>query len=134
MSDLSSAFEETHYIVRAQPQFTLRVGQSSTELDALLRGCGCTSAVFITAWNPLARALSDEENHKRQKELTDELERRSLVCIDGIGQHPTNGWPGEVSVLALGLQVEAARALCAKYEQLACVTYQLGGVAHLLMV
>ena len=47
--ELLRAFEETHHIVHHQPPFTLRIGQHSTELDALLDARRQDSAAFITA-------------------------------------------------------------------------------------
>lgn len=121
MSDLWKAFEETHYIVHHQPPFTLHVGRHSQELDALLEASRADCAAFITAWNPMSQALSDDENQRRQQSLTDELDRRGLLYHPGIGQHPSNGWPGEQSVLVLGLQLEAARSLAREWGQLAFI-------------
>ncbi len=129
---LRQAFEETDYIVHHQPPFVLRIGQPSPELDALLQAHGQGCAAFITAWNPMAQALPEAENRARQQALQQELSERGLQCIAGIGQHPANGWPGEESVLAMGLQAEAALALCGRYGQLACVVYRAGGKAQLL--
>jgi hypothetical protein len=131
--ELLQAFEETHYQVHHTPSFTLHIGQPCLELDALLKASGQDAAAFLTAWNPVAQPLGAEENRTRQLGLVDELKRRSLRCIDGIGQHPSNGWSGEESVLVLGLQVEAARALCVQFGQLACVAYRREDVARLLI-
>jgi hypothetical protein len=65
-------------------------------------------AAFITAHNPFSRQLSESENSLRQADLKAKLNQRGLICIDGIGQHPSNHWPGEISVLVLGLDLEAA--------------------------
>ena len=119
--ELQRAFEETHFIVHHQPPFTLRIGQSSPELDTLLQATDNNCAAFITAWNPMCQALDIAENRKRQQSLTDELDARDLTTLPGIGQHPSNGWPGEESVLVLGLPFEATRALAKTYGQLAFV-------------
>lgn len=119
--ELQRAFEETHFIVHHQPSFTLRIGQSSPELDTLLQETDNNCAAFITAWNPMCQALSDAENQSRQQSLMDAIDRRGLLYHPGIGQHPSNGWPGEESVLVLGLQLEAARSLAREWGQLAFV-------------
>lgn len=129
--DLQRAFEETHFIVHHRPQFTLRIGQTSPELDELLQATGQDSAAFITAWNPMCQMLELHVNRQRQKSLKDELDVQSLTTIPGIGQHPTNGWPGEESLLVLGLQLETARALAHKHEQLAFVWTPRNGVSAL---
>lgn len=131
--ELIRAFEETHYKVHQEPPFALHVGQPCSELDTLLKASGLDSAAFITAWNPKAQPLDDDENRTRQRMLADEIKRRSLRCIEGIGEHPFNGWRGEESMLVLGLQREAARTLCIQFGQLACVFYLRGEKAQLLI-
>lgn len=132
MSDLWKAFEETHYIVHHKPPFTLRIGRSCPELDALLLAAGHDCATFITAWNPMCKALDIAENRQRQQCLADELAKRKLSTLPGIGQHPSNGWQGEESFLVLGLQLEAARALAKAYGQLAYVWIGLCQPAQLI--
>lgn len=119
--ELQRVFEETHFIVHHQPPFTLRIGQLSHELDALLQATVHDCAAFITAWNPMCQALDLSENRQRHQSLADELARLKLATLPGIGQHPSNGWSGEESVLVLGLQLETARALAKIYGQLAYV-------------
>ena len=133
-TELLQAFVETHYLVRHQPPFTLHIGQKSAALDKLLNDSGQACAAFITAWNPMAQALSVEENRMRQTRLEEELSSRGLKFIRGIGQHPSNGWPAEDSVLVLGIQAEFAHSLCRQFGQLACVFYQGCGVAEIMSV
>lgn len=122
MSDeLHRAFEETHYIVHHEKLFTMIIGKPCPELGKLMADHNALSAAYITAWNPFALKLSDKENEIRQQELKATLKKRGLAFIDGIGQHPSNGWPGEPSVLILDLDREAAKALAGHYEQLAFV-------------
>ncbi|WP_342357058.1 DUF3293 domain-containing protein [Paraburkholderia sacchari] len=78
-------------------------------------------SAFITACNPFRHAGDVASNANRQQALARELSHCSLVFICGIGQHPSNRWPGEASYRILGLSLEAAKALVAKYEQTAIV-------------
>ncbi len=133
-TDLRQAFEETHYIVHHQPPFTLRIGQNNPDLDQLLKANGHNCAAFITAWNPMAMALPEDDNRALQTRLEDELRTRSLEFIRGIGQHQTNGWPGEESVMVMGLEAEAARTMCGRFGQMAFVFYRVDEVADLLEV
>lgn len=126
MTDLRQAFEETHYIVHHRQPFTLRIGQQSHELDSLLQDVGRDCAAFITAWNPMSQPLSRAENLKRQQCLIDEVKGFDLPIVPGIGQHPSDSWPGEESILVLGLQVESSRALEKSFEQLALVWVKKG--------
>jgi hypothetical protein len=90
-------------------------------------------AAYITAWNPFSRQLTDPKNKARQEELKATLKKRGLICIGGIGQHPSNNWPGEVSVLVLGLDLEAAKSLARHYEQHAFVWAASDGVPELVL-
>jgi hypothetical protein len=131
-NELHRAFEETHFIVYHQPPFTLRIGQHSPELDALLQASGHDCAAFITAWNPMCQALGVTENRHRQQSLKNEIDTQDLITLPGIGQHPSNSWPGEESVLVLGLQFEATRALAKAYGQLAFVWLDINQTAELI--
>ena len=55
-----------------------------------------------------------------------------VVCIDGIAKHPSNNWSGEVSVLVLGLDLEAAKTLARHYEQYAFVWASVDGMPELV--
>ena len=78
----------------------------------------CSGAYFES---PFSQKLPAKENKARQDELKANLKKRGLICIDGVGKHPSNNWPGEVSVLVLGLDLEAAKSLGRHYEQHAFV-------------
>jgi len=115
------AYLETEYRVAEDPPFALRVGLVTPELAALHKARGVDCSAFLTACNPFGAVLTDEANAARQAELHHELATRSLSFIAGVGQHPSNGWPGESSFLVLGLTLEAAKALGRRMEQNAVV-------------
>jgi hypothetical protein len=123
--ELIQAFLETHYRVHQDvpdaPPLTLRVGQASAALAALHRTHGVDCSAFLTAYNPFAQQVDYASNLERQEALKQEVSRRSLVFLRGEGQHPTNGWPAEPSVLVLGLSLEAAKVMGRKYVQAAIV-------------
>lgn len=122
---LLRAYEETHYCVNAatpeQAEFVLRVGEISMPLAAVHKKLGVDCSAFVTACNPWSESLADAENAIRQASLLQELRVRSLRWLDGIGQHPGNQWPGEPSVLILGLSLAAAKVLAQDFEQNAFV-------------
>ena len=115
------AYRETEYRVAGETPFVLRIGRHSPELASLHARYRCSASAYVTAYNPFSRTLSDTENQARDTQLDRELTARGLTHFEGIGQHPTNGWPGESSYLILGLDLEAARALGSRYEQNAIV-------------
>lgn len=132
--DLVQAFRETEYRVHGQQPFTLRIDEASPELLGLYQQLQTSSCAFITACNPYSSSVDDAENQARQEELGQELRRRGLTFIDSIGQHPSNDWPGEISFLALGLDLEAAKALGNRFEQNAIVWAGADGVPQLILL
>jgi len=52
----------------------------------------------------------------------------------GIGKHPSNDWPGEDSFLVFGLNLEAARALGARFEQNGFIWSSADGVPQLILL
>lgn len=129
--DLLKSFEETNYIVHHKPQITMRIGQTCPELQELLKAGGYTSAAFITAWNPYSQPLSEAANATRQCMLQSDINALHLTNMPGIGQHPSNNWPGEESLFVLGIDQDAARALARKYEQWAFVWIPASGIPEI---
>jgi len=128
------AYRETAYRVLAPPPFALRIGQPSAELLARHRRRGVACSAFITACNPHSWPVSEEANAQRQAELAQELTRRGLAFEPGIGQHPSNDWPGEPSWLVHGLALEAARRLGGRWEQNAVVWSGADGMPQLILL
>jgi hypothetical protein len=128
------AYLETEYSVRGESDFVLRVGQFSNSLESehRLRGSDCSA--FITAYNPYSNVVAEADNAKRQKALTDELQRRSLTFADGIGEHPFNQWPGEPSYLVFGLTLEASKTLGARFEQNAIIWCGIDCIPQLILL
>ena len=119
--ELWQAYLETDFKVFAVNPFTLKVGQYSEDLNSIIKKSKYSSAAFITAYNPYSKQLSNAENNARQEQLKIEIANRGLTAIEGIGQHPSNQWPGEPSLLILGLNKAAAATLARQLEQNAFV-------------
>ncbi len=131
-AELLQAFAETHYIVHHEDPFVMHIGQPRPALKALMAEYNALSAALITAWNPFSQNLPAKENQARQNELKANIKKRGLICIDGIGKHPSNNCPGEDSVLVLGLDLKAAKSLARHYEQHAFVWAAGDGVPELM--
>jgi hypothetical protein len=131
-AELMQAFAETHYIVHHEAPFVMHIGQPCPELKALMAEHNALSAAFITPCNPFSRRLREKENLVRLISLRAHLKLRRLTCIDAIGQHPSSTWPGEMSVLVLGIDLEAAKSLSRHYEQHAFVWVAGDGVPELV--
>jgi hypothetical protein len=128
------AYLQTHYRVHCEAPFVLLIGQVSPELLSLYKRHHVDCAAFLTACNPFSREVSEIDNRERQKALATELARRSLTFLEGLGQHPSNNWPGEESFLILGLELEAAKTLGGRFEQNALVWCGSDGVPQLIVL
>jgi hypothetical protein len=110
------------------------VGKASAELLAAHARQGVDCSAYLTAWNPFSRETDDATNAARQTDLVDALSRLGLDCMPGLGRHPSNDWPGEDSVLALGLGLDDAMALGMRFEQNALVWSGADAVPQLILL
>lgn len=131
---LIQAYVETDYFVHTQPAITLRVNEQSPQMMKLHKQHRVACSAFITAFNPYSQSCTLEVNLSRQQELISELKVRSLKFIEGVGQHPSNAWSGEPSLLVLGLSLEAAKILGSRFEQNALVWIGTDGVPELVLL
>ena len=131
-ADTLRAYRETIYTVNGEPGFALQIGQRSTELERAHERHDTRCSAFLTACNPFSVPLDDLANATRQAELAGELSGRGLKFLPGIGQHPSNEWPGEESFLAFGLELGAAKELALRFEQNAFVWCGVDAVPRLI--
>lgn len=131
---LIQAYIETDYVVHTQPAITLRVNEQSPQMMKLHKQHRVACSAFITAFNHYSQSCTPEVNLSRQQELISELKVRSLKFIEGVGQHPSNAWSGEPSLLVLGLSLEAAKILGSRFEQNALVWIGTDGVPELVLL
>ena len=132
--DLIQAYMETDFHVLGGVSFTLRVATPSNELLETHKAHRVECSAFLTACNPFSKELNANDNDARQLALSRELASRSLEFVEGIGQHPSNQWPGEPSYLVFGLTLEAAKTLGARLEQNAIVWNGSDGVPQLILL
>lgn len=132
--ETTDAYRETHYRVDAAPPFVLRIGEASARLRELHARWDVDASVFLTACNPESRSLDEAENTRRHEALREEIDRRGLRCLEGAGQHPSNGWPPERSFLVLGVDLDEAREWGARWQQNAVVWAGADAVPRLLLL
>jgi len=119
--DTIQAYRETEYHVFGDYPFTIRIGVPNSALAAGCKRNCAESSAYITACNPNSQTLDDAANAERNNSLRSELIERKLAFIEGVGQHPFNGWPGEASFLIFGLDLEVATEMSRRLEQNAFV-------------
>lgn len=132
--ELLRAYLETDYIVHTEPVIILSIGQPCAQMIQLHKQHGVECSAFMTAFNPYSQPCTIEVNLYRQQQLIDELRKRSLKFVNGVGQHPVNEWPGEPSLLILGLSLEAAKTLGTRFEQHALVWIGPNGIPELALL
>lgn len=133
-SGLVQAYRETEYKVHGDEPFTLKVEEASPALAAAHKRHGVNCSAYVTAWNPLGVDHEIGVNTQRNAKLFAEIRRRSLVSIEGVGQHPSNEWPGEASFLIFGLTLEAAKTLGTRWEQNAIIWSSADAVPQLILL
>ena len=132
---LLDAYLSAEYRVEEVPvPFALRVGCGSEALRALHVTCGVSCSAFLTAYNPGSRPQSEAWNRAAQDRMEADLAREGFALRRGVGLDPSGEWPGEASVLALGVPREAAELIGRRYGQNAVVWSDVGGIPELLVL
>ena len=131
---LQQSYRETDYKTLGDEPLTLRVGEACPALATLHKQHRVDCSAFITACNPLSSAIGKSANAERHAALGRELGQRSLASIEGIGEHPFNGHPGEASYLIFGLTLEAAKTLGTRLEQNAIIWTGADAVPQLVLL
>ena len=128
------AYLETEYRVLGMSAVALKVGQTSTELLAAHKHHGVDCSAFLTACNPFSQVLDADANTARQQALANELTRDGFAFVEGVGQHPSNLWPGEESFLVFGLSLADAKTLGARLEQNGFIWSGADGTPQLILL
>jgi hypothetical protein len=129
-----AVYMATSYRVIRHGPFELKIGKASTPLQSLYEEYGCSSAAFITAWNPYSKAAPAVDNADAQAQLEGRLIAGEIPFIAGVGEDPTGQWPGEPSVLALGLDMDTAKYLGTEFLQNAIVWVGDDAIPELILL
>ena len=133
--NLLAAYAATHYIVNGvERPFVLRVNERSAPLEVLHRRHGVDRSAFLTAWNPRSQRRADAINQAAQSELEATLRASGLKLFSAIGIDPDGNWPGEPSVLALGIAREQAEQIGRQYGQNALLWMGADAVPELVLL
>lgn len=127
---LLKAYKSTTYQV-FKPNISFKIGETSKELDSLLRSHINHTCCFITAYNPFSESLSESENQLRQSELKKDLS--SYKVFEGAGVPADDKWSPEPSFLVMGIDKNEAIRLAKKHEQNAIVFGEVGKAAELVI-
>jgi hypothetical protein len=119
--ELQEAYRSTCFNVFEPAWFTFKIGEPSRYLANLYREHNVSTAAFLTAWNPFSEPTPQQDNDRAQHQLEQLLHVLAITVLPGVGEDASGQWPGEPSVLALGISREAAISLGTEFRQNAIV-------------
>jgi len=133
--DLLESYRRTEYRVDDRGHaFVLRVDEPSRAL----RDCHAAFAVhcstFITAWNPRSTPTDRAANDAAMARLEQALADVGCPSLRGEGVDPSGDWPGEQSLLVLGLAEAEAIELARRFDQNAIVWSGADATPRLVVV
>jgi hypothetical protein len=131
---LVTAYQQAWYHVGTEPGFTLRIGVHSPQLLAPHARLGASTSAFVTAYNPLGRLQSRAENEHAHLRLRTEIQASGLRCVHGAGFDPSGRWQPEPSLLVVGISLDDARELGARYGQNAIVWCGADAIPQLVLL
>lgn len=130
---LLEAYRRTRYRVFTDPETVCRVDEHNVNMDIVLRQHGVCTAAFLTAWNPRSVLAEAARNEAAHYALCAEVDTLGLASLRGIGEAEVGDWPGEPSLLILGIGREQAEALSRTFEQNAFVWIEQGRAPALVL-
>ena len=131
---LRAAYEATDYVVFAEPELVIRIGEPNPDLDALMESAEASSAAFLTAANPDGELQSDAENRAALDELRKAELLRFRPQYDGEGRDPLGKWPAEPSLLVVGISRDDAVFIGLSHAQNAIVFVEKGQAPELVVL
>ena len=130
---LLEAYRQAEYVAFVQPEISLRVGEGSAPLNALLAAEGASSAAFVTAYNPGSKTFADKWNRELGMFLEHDTGVKGFKYFHGEGRDPSGEWQPEQSLLILGINKDEANGLARKYAQNAFVFVKAGEAPELVV-
>lgn len=134
-SRLLHAYRSAHYRVDdPEGEFTLRVGIFNPQLAQCHGRYQAEHSAFITACNPRGQQRTGQENSAASALLVERVARLGFPWIPGVGLDPDGKWPGEKSMLILGISQEVAAELAREFEQNAIIVNGQDAIPALLVL
>lgn len=131
---LVQAYIQTDFALFGETELIFNAGRTSPALDVAMVWRDSDRAAFLTAYNPFSKDVGEEANRKAQSALLSDLDCMGLDWIVGEGRDPSGEWPGEPSVLVLGIARQQALELGHAYQQNALVWCQVGRPSELVLL
>lgn len=133
--DKVQAYLATDYrLGHTDQDIVLPVGKHSERLAALFADKGVDCGAFLTAYNPRGTIQPDAANDQAHAQLAAMLQAQGLHAIEGSGSEEGTDWPSEKSYFALGMALDAAKAIGTHFDQDAIVWVGPDAVAQLILL
>lgn len=126
---LLEAYHQTNYKF---DDTVLNIDKRSSKAASLFQPFAPAGGLFITAWNPLGKELTVEENRQANQRLKNELLRQGYKVIEGYGES-SDGEHREDSFFAYPIDKDTSLTLCCTFEQNAVVYITSEGLPILLL-
>lgn len=130
---LIEAYEDADYVVFAEPDLVLKIGEASARLDALLQSEHSNTAAFVTAANPRSERKPPAENAGALAVLDQLVQAAGYPWRAGEGREPDGNWR-EASRLVIGITRANAEALGRLFGQNAIVFIEKGSAPELVVL
>ncbi|SEM73012.1 DUF3293 domain-containing protein [Nitrosomonas marina] len=101
--------------------FIMHIDRYSAPMNKLMTAKQVSNAAIITAYNPLGRRQSAQNNREAHVTLQGALDRRAVCLIESTNLDPAGTWPDETGFCVLGVRFETVCALGLRFRQNAIV-------------
>ena len=129
---LLDAFMQSQYVINDIPSSPLIIGKHNVEVDDLLKRHNSEYGIFITAWNPYSRQMSEQDNDHKQSQLIASIDNTMHHVYDAIGQSQDKQWQ-ESSLFITNMTLEQGHELAKQYGQLGFVCHEVGEMTQLVL-
>ncbi len=128
-----ASYEASHFVVLdGEREVTLRIGQTSPELDAVLDAYGATVGICVTAANPYSEQQTDAVNAAANARMADAIRTGGWRTLPHIGRSPDGAWVEE-GFFVLDLDEGEGLALAERFGQYGIVAIGRGMPAKLVL-
>ena len=115
--EIRAAYRDTNYVaILPEGEAVIRIGQRNPAVEGWLKDLGKRSALFLSAWNPMSKLLTAEENAARHADLLGRVVAGGWPCVEAEGRSPAGDW-SETSLLIAGISLYEADPLAKHFEQ-----------------
>ncbi len=134
-ADLVASYCRTVYQVGiGVDAFILHIGQYSKPMLELLVLQNVSSAVIISAYNPLSQAQSYKKNLTAHAALLKILRTDAVSFVEGKNIDPSGTWVDEKSICIFGMSFDTAQVLGRQFSQNAIVWVGNNAVPRLVLL